>query len=124
MQSLNAFDARRLRGFRHLRRGTMHLSVATIADRVCRQRPGRYGTGGRGMARLQKAHGSTSPAKALTRKLCYSWCAMVAIFGAALDSTGTEPAADESDDASLSQLLNVARDELEAAELSEKEIQL
>ena len=76
------------------------------------------------MGKLQIARGSTSRTKTLTRRLCYSWCAILAIIGAALDSTAAEQASDESDDASLSQLLNVARDELEAAELSEKEIQL
>ena len=79
------------------------------------------------MGGLVMARGAT---KRLTSELRHSLCAIVVTIAVALDSAGAEPAPEESsidpqiDNASLSQLLDVARDELEAAELPEKEIQL
>jgi hypothetical protein len=76
------------------------------------------------MGELPMALGSIDWTRTLTPELRHAWCAIFVMIAVALNSMGAEPAPDESDDTSLSHLLNVARDELQAAELSEEEIQL
>ena len=86
-----------------------------------------WGSGDLEIGGLRMARGVP---KMLTSELRHAWCAIVVTIALALNSAGAERAPDDSsidpktDNASLSRLVDVARDELQAAELSEKEIQL
>jgi ADP-ribosylglycohydrolase/protein-glutamine gamma-glutamyltransferase-like protein len=90
----------------------------------------RSAAGGNEMGSLRLAPGPTNRTKTLTPDPCRSRCAIAVIIAAALCLAGAEQGpGDSSSDpksgvANLSHLLNVARDELHAAQLSEREIQL
>ena len=70
------------------------------------------------------SRGSMSWTRTLTSQLRRVGCAFLVAIAAAAESTRAAQALDESDDTSLPQLLKVAREELQAAKLSKKEIQL
>ena len=68
--------------------------------------------------------GSKNRTRTLTSQLRRVGCAFLVVIAAAADSTRAAQAPSEFDDTSLPQLLKVAREELQAARLSKKEIQL
>lgn len=82
------------------------------------------------MGRLRMARGATNWKQTLTLALRRSWCAIVVTIAVAIGSAAAAQGPDDSssdpkiDSETLSQLLNVAHDELQAADLSDKEIKL
>src|SRR5262245_4074264 len=68
--------------------------------------------------------GATNRTKMRTSQLRHAWCAFLVVIAVPANSTRAEQTPEESKKTSLPQLLKVARDELQAAKLSEKEIQL
>ena len=76
------------------------------------------------MRKTAMANGLVNRTRSLAPRRCCAWCVILAMLGATLGSMGSEPESDESDDAGLSQLLDVARDELKEANLSKAEIEL
>ena len=68
--------------------------------------------------------GAKNRTKIRTSQLRHAWWAFLVVIAAVANSTRAEQAPEESSTTSLPQLLKVAREELQAAKLSEKEIQL
>ncbi len=80
------------------------------------------------MGRLLMAGGAANRKNTLAPELRHSWCAIVitiAVATAAAAQGPDDPSSDPKiDSATLSELLDVARDELQSADLPEKEIEL